>query len=114
MPATAAGKYTRVGNKVTIKIAIQLTSFTLGAGAGAAQITGLPFTSANDSPLSNVGPVFFHEVDYEANASLATVVNENTAYVRFTESVTNTAQGLVGIEDFAQGDLLRSEITYWI
>ena len=114
MTATAAGKYTRVGNKVTIKIAIQLTSFTLGAGAGAAQITGLPFTSANDSPLSNVGPVFFHEVDYEANASLATVVNENTAYVRFTESVTNTAQGLVGIEDFAQGDLLRSEITYWI
>jgi hypothetical protein len=109
-----SGKYTRVGNKVTVKISISINAFTLGSGSGSARITGLPFTSSNDTPLTNVGSVFFHQVGYAANASLATVVDENVAYVRFAESISSTGQGTVDLSDFAAGDLLRAEITYWI
>src|SRR5690606_6834040 len=44
---TLVGKYTRIGNQVTVKWQISIT--TISGGSGAVRIRNLPFTSANDS-----------------------------------------------------------------
>ena len=52
--ASTLGRYTKVGNLVTLTGMLTLTS--KGSSTGAAQITGLPFTSLNDSMSSPVAP----------------------------------------------------------
>ena len=49
--AATLGRYTKVGNLVTLSGMLTLTS--KGSSTGAAQIVGLPFTSLNDSIYSS-------------------------------------------------------------
>jgi hypothetical protein len=46
------GTYTKIGNSVTFALLIECSSFTHTTAAGIIQVTGLPFTAANDIPVT--------------------------------------------------------------
>ena len=106
-------RYTRIGNRVDIKIRITINAFTLGSGSGFAEITGLPFTAANEASETSVGSVTFSNVNY-AGDFVSPVVDPNTSRIRFVEVTTAAGEGNVSLSDFAAGDTIVVQVTYWI
>jgi hypothetical protein len=83
--AALKGRFTRLGNVVTFVIAI---NYSAGTGTGNLQLTGLPFTSLNDSSLFqsvNIGP--FSNLTTPASTIPTGVILPNTKTIAFYSSV---------------------------
>ena len=65
------GRYTKIGRKVTVSGSLVLTS--KGSATGAATITGLPFTSANDGITASAAIGFASGMSGITGGVLATV-----------------------------------------
>jgi len=74
---TQAGKYTKVGNLVTVSIYLETSAFS--GGGGDLQFSGLPFTSVNVTASPSQGAISFFKVNSH-NA-------ENSAYVGANSSI---------------------------
>jgi hypothetical protein len=74
---TREGKYTKIGNLVYAKGYVVWTS---GTGAGNLQISGLPFTSANDIGFHNTGTMYVQNVAWTGDY-LTHFVVKNSTYI---------------------------------
>lgn len=106
------GTYTRVGDKVEVKFIAVVSALTIGLASGQLRITGLPFTSRNDSESSlgnpTLGVVTFGG-DY-----CSSIIPSNVDYVRFNENNTGLSTTSVQFTDIAVGTTISSTLTYWI
>ena len=107
---TQLGKYTRIGDVVHIKCSIEIN--TISGGSGNARITGIPFTSANDSTFQ-VGILRTAGVGWSANYAVAFNFG-NSALLPLGEVTQNAAAGDIAVSDFANGDILQLSMTYWV
>lgn len=79
------GLYTKIGRKVSCQFELVSSAYTLGTGSGLASITGLPFTSGNNSNSQSIGSLDFGGIT-KAN------------YTQFVPSIgaSATTAGIVG------------------
>lgn len=94
------GHYTKIGNMVNATI--KLTNInTSTAGTGNINITGLPFTSADNSSFA-CGSVVLEQFNVSASTvSLAVVNFPNTAILTIHETRDNTTDALMSVGDKA-------------
>jgi hypothetical protein len=73
------GVYTRIGRVVHANFFIALSTFTHTTASGNAQVTGLPFTSANVSNQNAYGPCFWGGITKAnyTNVAARLVANSN-------------------------------------
>jgi len=89
--AATLGRYTKIGNLVTLTGMVTLTS--KGSSTGSAQITGLPFTSLNDSIYASCA------IGYAAGFSSVTgavigLLLPNASKISLYQSANGAATGL--------------------
>jgi len=95
--------YTKIGRQVTINVAVSLTN--KGSSAGAATLTGLPFTAlAVTQPDLNVGITMWENAPAQSAGNTPNYIIQNTATLNFFNT-SNT--------DFANNTTLRLTITYF-
>jgi hypothetical protein len=81
--------YTKVGRKVTVSVNLAWTAHT---GTGEIRLSGLPFTSANNS-INSICTVFTSEMDLGTNATnLVGVQTPNTSTMLFRGIVNNAVR----------------------
>lgn len=108
------GRYTRIGNLVTVKAVLNISNLVIGAASGDAQMTGLPFVSQNASGETNVGSVIFRSVNFSSTADwINSAIDPGTSHILFDETAQNMAITRVQITDFQATDIIIAEITYW-
>jgi len=82
------GKYTKIGNFVYAKAYIVWNS---GTGVGNLQISGLPFTSSNDSGFHNTGTMFIQNVAWTGDYLSHFVKNNSTNMLLYGIANNSTA-----------------------
>ena len=81
--AERSGKYTKIGNVVYIHINI---SWSSGTGTGSLRISGLPFTSANETYVyPAITIAYSHNVANSANNVQTSSVLPNSAAIQFEQ-----------------------------
>jgi hypothetical protein len=88
---TTLGRYTKIGNVVTVTGMLVLTS--KGSSTGPAQIGGLPFTAANDSIYGSATVGYASGFSSVTGAVLA-LVAPNTTKLAIYQSANGSASGL--------------------
>jgi hypothetical protein len=84
------GYYTRIGNIVTVSNYINLSN--KGSSTGAARITGLPFTCANNASAYAAAALFFSNLTYTGQVGNYVNINNTTIDLfQTTEAGTATA-----------------------
>ena len=108
------GKYTKIGNAVTITISFYNGSFDAGTGSGSLKITGLPFTSGAKSSLA-LGDTRLFGGD---NPSEAEVTNSSTNVTLYFRSASNGANSELQVSDAGTGsgafNLVTLSGTYFV
>ena len=115
-PSDANGSYVKVGSMVTISIQLQNTDLTGMTGTNNAYIRNLPFSAKNLT-----GAIKFNATPrinlFSANANnMHTTVElgDNTNYIYFQESLTNSANALIAtVSQFADGSDIFFTMTYF-
>ena len=113
--ARTAGRYTKVGNKVTVIGVVRVSSINT-AGSGNALIGGLPFTPDNSTGASSynrtLGQVFFQGTTYSSSDPHFIAVQTSTTAQIYTQSVSPTA---VNVTDADTLNLIWSfQVTYLV
>jgi len=94
------GKYTKVGNLVTVTGTIQTNSVVIGSAIGNVWITGLPFTQPSTDAPGGVN--CFVAQSWAVDAPLAGYVYDSKIYL--VERATSvSSSGLVSVADVATG-----------
>jgi len=83
------GKYTKVGNKVTVNYYLETNGYS--GGGGTLELDGLPFTVASPTYNWSVGSIVFYQVD-SFNETIARA-NTNTTYLTVFGRDTLTTSG---------------------
>jgi hypothetical protein len=108
------GKYTKVGNLVTVTGTIQTNSVVIGSASGNVWITGLPFTQPSTDAPGGVN--CFVAQSWAVDAPLAGYVYDSKIYlVERATSVSST--NLVSVADVATGasnNLVRFSGHYYV
>jgi len=104
-----SGRYTKVGNVVHIQIHMDVAS--LGSASGVMQVTGLPFTSRNDT-VQYAAISAIHGGSWSvASSNMNGLVPPNTAYVDFYKNGGSSSQVQISQTDMGTGNLLFN-VTY--
>lgn len=110
--STASGKYTRIGNQVTLQCYMQLAAAVTGGGAGAVRITGLPFAKANNATVP-VGAVQLNGVNFTGSVpAVAFVTSVASSTLYFPVNTPNSPPGQVQVTDLAANNIISFTITY--
>jgi hypothetical protein len=108
------GKYTKVGNLVTVTGTIQTNSVVIGSAAGNVWITGLPFTQPSTDAPGGVN--CFVAQSWAVDAPLAGYVFDSKIYL--VERATSvSSSSLVSVADVATGgsnNLVRFSGHYYV
>jgi hypothetical protein len=108
------GKYTKVGNLVTVTGTIQTNSVVIGSAAGNVWITGLPFTQPSTDAPGGVN--CFVAQSWAVDAPLAGYVYDSKIYL--VERATSvSSSSLVSVADVATGgsnNLVRFSGHYYV
>ena len=108
------GKYTKIGNAVTITISFYNGAFDAGTGSGSLKITGLPFTSGAKSSLA-LGDTRLFGGD---NPSEAEVTNSSTNVTLYFRTASNGANSELQVSDAGTGsgafNLVTLSGTYFV
>jgi hypothetical protein len=103
---TQTGRYTKVGNLVTIRGRVSINS--LGTGAGIAEITNLPFTSENTGdPVGGVTVTWAGSLAITAGQNITGYVNIGATTIQL--NLWNAATGITNLDASqvsAGGDLI--------
>jgi hypothetical protein len=105
-----AGKYTKIGNQVTVTGVIELSS--KGAQSGIAQITGLPFTVFNASSNFGGASLSFQNVTFTGQYSGYAQINTD----RVTFGQTSEAGAFTTLDNtnFANNSIVIICLTYFV
>lgn len=111
---TQLGYWVRHGDLVTVYFSIQTSAFTHTTAAGAALITGLPFTSLDTPAISWPGQVGFGGVTKAGYTQVNAGVSANSTQVTMLASGSGVAVANVNITDMPTGGtvFLRGSVTY--
>lgn len=109
------GKYTRIGNTVTLSCYMLLTGAITGGGTGTLIITGAPFTKASNSDAP--GAAFFSNVTFTAGTlypvvSFGGAGTSSTLYIRETHS--GGALTAMPISGVTNSSVISFSITYMV
>ena len=111
------GYYTRIGNMVFIDLFIDLASFANTTGSGDWHITGLPFTSANDTSHYMVGSVQLSDVNLVNSISTYSVnLNPNSSVMQILFSTDASAYDVLDLANavFGATSKIMASISYRI
>jgi hypothetical protein len=113
--STQLGTYTKVGRLVTAMCTISLGTFTHTTAAGGAQITGLPFTSANDSQNA-VGSTAWHGITKANYTQIGGFIVANDNKLLFFGFGSGVALSQIVAADMPTGGqpFLGCTITYYV
>ncbi len=89
------GKYTKIGDLVWATF--QCRSSSLGSMSGGVRITGLPFTTANNSTYPSASIGYFHHLDITAGQAVYGSMSPNTAYIELY--LTDNGVGVTSFRD---------------
>jgi hypothetical protein len=104
--------YTKIGRQVTVATQITLQGSITGGGTGYLQITGLPFTKAND--MSFMGAITLTGVDFTGQfVSVKFVTVSPSTVLYLAETVDNGASIDLPISAISAGDGIGFTITYF-
>ena len=81
-----SGKYTKIGNKVFYTVYVTWTS---GTGTGNLQITGLPFTSANNGEYPTAA-IYTNNLNYTSGNTTTCYIVPNGTAISIVQSVPNS------------------------
>jgi hypothetical protein len=81
-----SGKYTKIGNKVFYTVYVTWTS---GTGTGNLQITGLPFTSANNGEYPTAA-IYTNNLNYTSGNTVVCYIGPNGTAISILQSVPNS------------------------
>jgi hypothetical protein len=111
---TQLGYWVRHGDLVTIYFSLQTSAFTHTTAAGAALITGLPFTSLNTPAISWPGQIGFGGITKAGYTQVNAGVSANSTQVTMLASGSGVAIANVNITDMPTGGtvFLRGSVTY--
>lgn len=108
---TRLGKYTLIGNKVTVKCNLNWGSNS--GGSGDFQVTDLPFTSSNDI-MRNIGGFLCNSINFDATAIYVVCrVDGNSSFVNISQMTDNSAFLGIPIADIGTGNF-QLQLEYWI
>lgn len=100
-PVTATGRYTRVGNQITV--AIEFDNVDTTGASGAMEVTGLPFTAT----AAGYGPAMKSGIGTQV---ITAAVYGGLSKVTFSDAGTMTNTNIVA----AAGVYLRFSVTYYV
>jgi hypothetical protein len=81
--ATQYGRFTRIGNLVSVSINVLTSAFTYTTAAGELRITGMPYTTLNVGGAISASGVLYSGVTDALRPVLSAFVSPNTNYVVF-------------------------------
>jgi hypothetical protein len=106
------GRYTKVGNMVTIFCMIGLSAYS--GGSGVALVSGLPFTIGNDN--ANNGNVYclVDDLSFDRRTvSMQSIINSTTMNIIENGGTTATHAGLA-VSDLTASSIVRFQYSYVI
>lgn len=111
---TQLGRYKKIGNMVVCSFSLQTSTFTYTSASGTLQITGLPFTHANNS-LPGVAAVEFAGITKASYTQYTAQVANNNTLMFLNAHGSGQAQASIASTDTASGTqvFLRGTITYF-
>jgi hypothetical protein len=107
--ATQVGRYTKVGNLVTITGQVVFSETT---ASGSVRIASLPFTSVNVSNYRSSGGVYFDNMPIIVNAGYGRIAENSTLFVMAYADV-GGAGGLTATQT-GSGSNIQFSITYQV
>ncbi len=103
------GKYTKIGNIVTVSFRMRVSSWS--GGSGEFQISGLPFTSNNaGNDHVGVSTLGYESFVFSSSQQLITILDHGVTYIRHL--VSNSGSGWGTISDPGSGASCYGCFTY--
>lgn len=101
---TRVGRYTKVGNRITIDVNIVTSSFTWTTAASYMRVTGIPYPSATSSGAQSKGAMNVSGLTKAGYTNfVASLEDTNNAGVAFYASGSGVASGTVNAADMPSG-----------
>jgi len=111
---TQVGRYTKVGNKVSIWVKLAINTLnTSGTISGNLQIEGLPYTSANVSGLAYVGSFLPVGLDMDGGTGPIITMGVNQTVFGMVAAVDNASYDTFTSADVASGDEFWCQLNYY-
>lgn len=113
MTGSFSGRYTRIGNTVTVEFEINLTN--KGTSEGVATIKGLPFTSRSTAPRNSIPAGIVGQVNFQSKGVYPLydlTFNSTSLTIRVTQNNSGPLQ--LDNTDFADTSFLRCSLSYTI
>lgn len=113
--AVQGGSYTKKGNEVTLEIAILTSAFTHTTATGEWRISGLPFSSANNS-RSSVSTLSHQGITKASYTQFYGLLDSNRSYILLAAGGSGVGYSAVSGTQMPSGGtvLLKLTITYFI
>jgi hypothetical protein len=105
------GRYTKIGNIVTVQLKIDLSSFS--GGSGGINIGGFPFTSRNDSNYRSAGSVSFARNVTNGGGAIMLNLGPNVnrvSLIKYTNA--DNYDTNVAPSDLASNSIIHATMTY--
>ena len=96
---TQSGFYTLIGDMVFYNIAITIATISHTTAAGNWIVSGLPYTSVNQTNRIWIGKTYLNQVDLPGALDFGAVIVPNTSQMNFTASSDNAAREILDIAD---------------
>jgi hypothetical protein len=104
------GTYTKIGRQVTVNGRIDLTS--KGSSTGAATITGLPFTVANNNANLSAGSFVIQNITFLDQ--FQGCANTNSTAILLFQTTNLGVVAVVGDTNFANNSIIFLSLTYFV
>jgi hypothetical protein len=108
--ATRQGKYTKIGNKVTVTGNIALTN--KGATAGSATLTGLPFTIFNANANYSAPALWFSNISFDGQVQ--GIGDPNTTTIAMRQVTEAGTESPLENSNFTNGSTIFICFTYFV
>lgn len=106
--SSQSGRYIKIGKLVVASFIIETSTFTHTTASGACQITGLPFASANVSPIQWAGPLsLWQGITRASYTDVATNMAHNVSLGGFIISGSAQTTANLGTTDMPTGGTVK-------
>jgi hypothetical protein len=106
--STRQGRYTRIGNLVSVMFDVRLSAFTKGTASGNFLISGLPFTATGASANGAVGSLTLYQAPFTSQPIIKT--ENSTATLGLYRLVSNAA--FVNLDDPDANSMYWGSVVY--
>ena len=106
--STQQGRYTRIGNLVSVMFDVRLSAFTKGTASGNFLISGLPFTATGASTNGGIGSLTLYQAPFTSQPIIKT--ENSTATLGLYRLVSNAA--FVNLDDPDANSMYWGSVVY--